>query len=149
MGLHVNWNGQHFEVSVDYSAFGRCAAVFWTTVLLSVAIASLVLCGVRRERCASLLVTQLLVGMSLLAAAWHPILEFFGPAWRATNDHDRIDAILSRSVSVQCFFSYALCVSGLVLLIYFVTTKDRSLSRLVLAFSVTQVMVTTSSLFWS
>jgi hypothetical protein len=145
----VDWNGQHFEVFVDYSAFGRCAAVFWTTVFLSVVIASLVLCGVRRKRCASLLVMQFLLGISLLAAAWHPIFEYFGPAWRATNDHDRIDAILSRSVSVQCFFSYAVCASGLVLLIYFVTTKDRPLSRLVLVFSVTQVMVTASSLFWS
>jgi hypothetical protein len=145
----VDWNGQHFGVSIDYSAFGRCAAVFWSTALISAVIAFLILCGVRRERSKSFLVLQVLLGISSFAAAWHPVVEFFGPVWRATNDHERFDAILSRSVSSQCVFSYAICISGLVLFLYIMTAKDRSMRWPVLVLSVSQIVVASSSILWS
>jgi len=145
----VDWNGQHFGVSIDYSAFGRCAAVFWTTVLLSAFIAFLILCGVRRERSSSFLVLKGLLGISLLAAAWHPVLEFFGPVWRATNDHDRLDAILSQSVSAQCLFSYAVCISGLALLFYILAAKDRSIRWPIAVLGASQIVAAWSGILWS
>jgi len=124
----MSWTDPHTLSAPVFEGVGRCAAVFWSSALLSGLVALLVFHGLKRKRGKALLTLQLLVGVVLILTALKPLVEFFGPAWQSTNDQDVADVLLHRNISWRAISHYIACCSGLGLLSY-LAFSNRPLAR--------------------
>jgi hypothetical protein len=114
----MSWTDPHTLSAPVFEGVGRCAAVFWSSALLSGLVTLLVFYGLKRKRGKTLLTLQLLVGVVLVLAAIKPLVEFFSPAWHSTNDQDVVEVLLHRTISWRAVSYYIACCSGLGLLSY-------------------------------
>jgi len=124
----ASWTDPHNLPTPDLEGVGRCAAVFWSSALLTGFVILLVVYGLKRKRGRALFAFQLLVGVILVLTALQPLVEFSGPAWHSTQGQDIVYALLHRTVSWRVISYYIGCCSGLGLLCY-LTVSKRPLAR--------------------
>jgi hypothetical protein len=123
------WTDPHVMQMPTFEGAGRCATVFFTSVLLAGLVVMLVLYGLKRRRGTALVHLQMLLGLALVLAALMPLLEFFGPAWHPTDGQDIVDVLLHRAISWQVTAYYVGSCSGLGLLCYLAVSKRPSMRR--------------------
>jgi len=122
----TSWTDPHVMQMPGFGGFGRCAAVYWASVILSLLVVMLVFYGFKKQRGKERLILQLLLGVALILAALKPLLEFFGPALHSIYDQDTVEALLHRTVSWEAIACYVASCGGLALLCYLAMSERPS-----------------------